>query len=85
MASKIFNVKVVSYDQNTGMAKLMDAHETDDVVTYNLFVPAAFGGRTNPYPKVGEELRVRYGRGGRCREPMILECWRPQEEQTAPA
>lgn len=77
MASKTFDLKVAAVDMNSGFATLIDADEIDDVVKYELFMPAHFGGHTNPYPKTGEVFRVRYGmsRNG----PGILQCWREEE------
>jgi hypothetical protein len=78
VASTIFDVTVRSVDLNTGQAKLMPLDENDDVVVYDLFIPACFGGATNPWPKAGEQLKIRYGR--RTHDTGIIECWRERDQ-----
>lgn len=89
MASKIFEVKVVSVDRESGFAKLIDSSEIDDVVPYELFIPAYFGGHTNPWPKVDETLLIRYSNSiTRTGHTRIIDAWRPSEsaqEYEAPA
>lgn len=72
-------VKVVSYDPNTLMARAVDPTEIDDVVFYDLWAPAHFGGATNPYPKVGENLVLRYDTSGMRSQQPIAAVWRPHE------
>ncbi|MEZ0208795.1 MAG: hypothetical protein ACAH17_01305 [Candidatus Paceibacterota bacterium] len=75
MASQLIEVRVASFDQGSGQAKLIDARENDDVVTYDLWAPSTFGGSNNPYPHPGETLFIRYARIPK----RIVECFRPNE------
>lgn len=80
MTSKVLKVKVTSVDQQSGFASLVDPDEIDDVVPYKLFIPAYFGGHTNPWPKTGEELFIRYeGSALRNNGNRIISAWRPDE------
>lgn len=78
MTSKVFKVKVASVDRQSGFADLVDSDEIDDVVPYRLFIPAYFGGATNPWPKAGEELFIRYNQSAQRSHP-IINAWRPAE------
>lgn len=80
MASKVFKLKVASVDRQSGFASLVDPNEIDDVVPYKLFIPAYFGGQTNPWPKADEELFIRYDDGAlRNDGNRIIDAWRPSE------
>jgi hypothetical protein len=79
MKSTVIDVKVVAVDPGTATATLVEPAEIDDVVKYNVFMPAYFGGQTNPWPKVGEDLRLRYDHSAFARNP-IQNVWRPCEE-----
>jgi hypothetical protein len=89
MTSRVFKVRVASVDRQSGFASLVDPNEINDVVPYKLFIPAYFGGATNPWPKAGEELLIRYdGSALRNDHNRITDAWRPNEsvqEYEAPA
>ncbi len=74
MAEKIFQMKVTSVNMNTLRATLVHPEEIDDVANCVVFLPSFFGGKTNPYPCVGEVLNVRYA-NSRLHQP-IQEVWR---------
>lgn len=78
MKSTIVDAKVVAVDKGAAKATLIDQDEIDDVVTYEIFIPAYFGGHSNPWPKVGEVLRFHYDHSIFARNP-IQNVWRPSK------
>jgi hypothetical protein len=80
MKSTVVDTKVVAVNSKNATATLVDLNEIDDVVEYNILMPIYFGGQTNPWPKVGESLRLRYDHSAFAHNP-IENVWRPREEQ----
>lgn len=80
MTSEVFKVRVVSVDQQSGYATLVDTNE-NKTIPHELFIPAYFGGWTNPWPKAGEELLIRYNQSAQRSRP-ITSAWRPAESAT---
>lgn len=78
MSSKIFELKVLAVNKSTGFATLIDPNEIDDVVQYQVYIPNHFGGQTNPWPKPGEELLLRYESSFHFQQQPIQEVWRPR-------
>jgi hypothetical protein len=79
MESTVVNTKVVAVDSGSATATLVDSSESDDVVRYDILMPTYFGGPTNPWPKVGEKLRLRYDHSAFARNP-IQNVWRARDE-----